>query len=59
MALNKQIYLYSVATDSFYDAEEEKIHKELLKLYKLRKDIKNKKIKEKTDNLNIENNFIN
>ena len=57
MALNKQIYLYSVATDSFYDSEEEKIHKELLKLYKLRKDLKNKKIIEKTESFNIQNDW--
>ena len=55
MALNKQIYLYSVATDSFYDEEENKIHKELLKLYKIRKDLKDKKFREKTEKLNLQN----
>ena len=57
MALNKQIYLYSVATDSFYDEEENKIHKELLKLYKIRKNLKDKKNKEKTEKLGIQNDW--
>ena len=57
MALNKQIYLYSVATDSFYDEEENKIHKELLKLYKIRKDLKDKKFIEKTEKLNLQNDW--
>lgn len=57
MALNKQIYLYSVATDSFYDEEENKIHKELLKLYKIRKDLKDKKTREKTEKLNLQNDW--
>lgn len=57
MALNKQIYLYSVATDSFYDEEENKIHKELLKLYKIRKDLKDKKFREKTEKLNLKNDW--
>ena len=57
MALNKQIYLYSVATDSFYDEEENKIHKELLKLYKIRKDLKDKKFREKTEKLNLQNDW--
>lgn len=57
MALNKQIYLYSVATDSFYDEEENKIHKELLKLYKIRKDLKDKKIRGKTEKLNLQNDW--
>ena len=47
MALNKQIYLYSVATDSFYEEEEENIHEELLELYKIRKNLKDKKFQEK------------
>ena len=57
MALNKQIYLYSVATDSFYDEEENKINKELLKLYKIRKDLKDKKFREKTEKLNLQNDW--
>ena len=57
MALNKQVYLYSVATDSFYDEEENKIHKELLKLYTLRKNLKDKKIIEKTETFNFQNDW--
>lgn len=57
MALNKQVYLYSVATDSFYDEEENKIHKELLKLYTLRKNLKDKRIREKTETLNFQNDW--
>ena len=57
MALNKQVYLYSVATDSFYDEEENKIHKELLKLYTLRKNLKDKKIREKTETFNFQNDW--
>ena len=37
MSLTKQIHLYSIATDAFYEPEEQNIHKRLLKLYKLRK----------------------
>lgn len=36
MALDKILYLYSVATDAFYTQEEQYIHKRLLKLYKAR-----------------------
>lgn len=36
MALNKQIHLYSVATDAFYTEVEQYRHKRLLKLYKAR-----------------------
>ena len=36
MALNKQIHLFSVATDAFYTEEEQYRHKRLLKLYKAR-----------------------
>lgn len=36
MALNKQIHLYSVATDAFYTEAEQYRHKRLLKLYKAR-----------------------
>ena len=36
MALNKQIHLYSVATDAFYTEDERYRHKRLLKLYKAR-----------------------
>lgn len=36
MALDKILYLYSVATDAFYTQEEQYIHKRLLKLYEAR-----------------------
>ena len=36
MALNKQIHLYSIATDAFYTEDERYRHKRLLKLYKAR-----------------------
>lgn len=37
MSLSKQIYLYSIGTDAFYNTEEQLIHKRLLKLYNERK----------------------
>lgn len=36
MALDKILYLYSVATDAFYTQEEQYMHRRLLKLYKAR-----------------------
>lgn len=36
MGLNKLVYLYSVATDAFYNEQEQYRHKRLLKLYKAR-----------------------
>ena len=36
MPLNKQVHIYSVATDAFYTPEEQHCHKRLLKLYKAR-----------------------
>lgn len=36
MGLNKLVYLYSVATDAFYNEQEQYRHKRLLKLYKTR-----------------------
>ena len=36
MSLTRQIHLYSIATDSFYEPDEQYIHQRLLKLYKLR-----------------------
>ena len=48
MSLSKQIYLYSIDTSHFYTDEENVIHKRLLKLYELRKILKNEKIIEKT-----------
>lgn len=44
MSLNKQIYLYSIATDAFYDEEEQAIHKRMLKLYSIRKRLKDEKL---------------
>lgn len=44
MSLTKQIYLYSIATDAFYDKEEQELHKKLLKLYSLRKTLKDNKL---------------
>lgn len=40
MSLTKQIHLYSVATDAFYEPKEECIHQRLSKLYRLKKNIK-------------------
>ena len=48
MSLSKQIYLYSIDTSHFYTDEEDIIHKKLLKLYELRKILKNEKIIEKS-----------
>lgn len=36
MSLQNFIYLYSIATDAFYEPKEQYIHQRLLKLYKLR-----------------------
>lgn len=47
MALNKQIHLYSLDTSCFYTDKEMAIHKKLVKLYSIRK-----KIKEKQNKLN-------
>lgn len=48
MSLEKQIYLYSIDTSHFYTDEEDIVHKKLLKLYELRKILKNEKIISKT-----------
>lgn len=40
MSLTKQIYLYSIGTDSFYNEQERYIHQRLLRLYGARKKIK-------------------
>lgn len=40
MSLNKIIYAYSIGTDALYNKEEKYIHKRLLKLYSLRRKIK-------------------
>lgn len=42
MSLTKQIHLYSVCTDAFYEPDEQVVHQRLLKLYKLRKNAKYK-----------------
>ena len=55
MALNKQVFLYSIDTSAFYTFEENKIHEDLLKLYKIRKDIKNKKNEINIEKLGIKN----
>lgn len=43
MALNKIVYAYSIGTDAFYNEEEKYIHKRLLKLYLLKRKIKDRK----------------
>lgn len=45
MALNKQIHLYSLDTSCFYTDKEMAIHKKLVKLYSIRKKIKEKQKK--------------
>lgn len=40
MSLTKQIFLYSVSTDSYYNEDERKIHNRLVKLYCARKNNK-------------------
>jgi hypothetical protein len=40
--LDKQVYIYSVDTSSFYTDEENKIHSRLLKLYRINKSLKGK-----------------
>ena len=47
MSLTNQVYLYSIATDAFYEAEEQVLHKKLLSLYELRKTLKDNKLMEK------------
>ena len=37
MGLTKQIHLYSIDTSAFYEADEQYLHKRMLKLFKLRK----------------------
>lgn len=57
MALNKQIFLYSIDTSSFYDQEENIIHQDLLKLYQLRKICKDHSIQIKTKEFGIDNDW--
>ena len=45
MALTNQVFLYSVCTDALYDATERAVHKKLLRLYALRKELKHRIIK--------------
>lgn len=40
MSLTNQIYLYSVATDSFYEPDEQAIHQRMLKMYAARAKLK-------------------
>ena len=50
MSLTRQIHIYSVGTDAFYEEEEQRIHKRLLRLYKLRspyEEVKKKRKKKK------------
>lgn len=49
MSLNRQCFLYSVCTDAFYEPEEQEIHKRLLKLYSLRKLLKDSKLMVKNE----------
>lgn len=42
MALNKQIFCFSVDTSAFYEPDEQFYHERMLKLYRLRKKYKNK-----------------
>ena len=52
MSLNRQCFLYSVCTDAFYEPEEQEIHKRLLKLYSLRKLLKDSKLMSKNESAN-------
>ena len=40
MPLNKQVFIYSIDTSSFYEEEEQAIHERMLKLYTIRKKLK-------------------
>ena len=42
MALNKQIFCFSVDTSAFYEPDEQFYHERMLKLYRLRKKYKDK-----------------
>jgi len=57
LALDRQIYLYSIDTSNLYDPSEQEIHHKLLKLYSLRKSIKDTKVQKKTTALGIENDY--
>lgn len=45
MSLQTQVFLYSIGTDAFYDANEQYVHQRLLMLYKLRQKVKDKQDK--------------
>lgn len=49
MSLNRQCFLYSVCTDAFYEPEEQEMHERLLKLYSLRKLLKDSKLMAKNE----------
>ena len=52
MPLDKQCYIYSIGTDSFYNKEESYIHDRMTKLYKiLWKSKSSKKSKKRTQEL--------
>lgn len=57
MALDRQIYCYSIATDAFYEPNEQKIHTEMLKLYELRKVVRDNKLHSKNTAIGIENDY--
>lgn len=51
MSLTKQCHLYAVATDAFYNQEEQKINNKLLKLYRLKNNTKYQSTKESSKRL--------
>lgn len=51
MSLTKQCHLYAVATDAFYNQEEQKINNKLLKLYRLKNNAKYQSTKESSKRL--------
>lgn len=57
MALNKQIFLYSIDTSAFYTNEENCIHQDLLKLYKIRQEIKSNKVQEHMEKIGVNNDW--
>lgn len=59
MALQTQVFLYSFGTDAFYNQDEQNIHQKLLKLYKIRKDIKIQDSDKSKWQLTIVNKIIN
>lgn len=51
MSLTKQCHLYAVATDAFYNQEEQKINNKLLKLYRLKSNTKYQSTKKSSKRL--------